>query len=72
MRQPTSETLYGDAPLSAANSEALYDEAVSPHKDDVLGGRCVTIDEIIDERPAHWTIAAPAGNTVECDSLIIH
>jgi uncharacterized membrane protein len=100
MSEPLSETLHGDAPLSAAknpNPKVLYDEDLSPHKGDVLVGRSVTIDrprqklyafwrdfnnlplfmgnvhrvDIIDERRSHWVIAAPAGKSVEWDSLIV-
>jgi uncharacterized membrane protein len=100
MSEPISETLYGDAPLSAAknaNPAAVYDEDLSPHKGDVLVGRSVTIDrprqdlysfwrdfnnlplfmgnvhrvDIIDEHRSHWVIAAPAGKTVEWDSLVV-
>jgi uncharacterized membrane protein len=100
MSQPISETLHGDAPLSAAKNpdpDALHDEDLSPHKGDVLVGRSVTIDrpreelysfwrdfknlplfmgnvhrvEILDECRSHWVVAAPAGKTVEWDSLIV-
>lgn len=100
MSQPISQTLHGDAPLSAAKNpkpEALYDDDLMPRKGDVLIGRSITVDRaraelyafwrdfknlplfmrnvhqvnVIDELHSHWIIAAPAGKTVEWDSVIV-
>jgi uncharacterized membrane protein len=57
MSQPISQSLHGDAPLSAAknpNLEALYEEGLSPRKGDVLVGRSVTIDRPSEELYSFW------------------